>query len=395
MYKAIWMGGIALSLAGFAARAQNLDTVLAAIGRNNKAIGANKKYWEARLAEYRTGLTPYDPLVEFDYLPGSPAGAGTQRDFALTQRLDFPTAYKRKKELAGAQAEGAGLEQAVFRQDVLLEAKLTALQLIAVNKKAAVLEQRLRRTARLAEDYQKKLDRGEVIVLDVNKARLQLLQVNQEAALNLSERQALLTRLSEFNGGLPVELRDTLYPQEPSLPDFDILDSLIEAADPRIRSSEQQQEVLRRQVGVQKALNLPKLEAGYHSQGILGQSYRGGHAGLTLPLWENKNRLKAVQAELEHSWESAGALRLEHRLEHRRLYDQLAVRTKAMQEYNALVAGLNNTYLLEKALRLGQITVISYFQEESYYFSAYDRYLQQELEYHQALARLLKYRLSL
>jgi hypothetical protein len=62
-----------------------------------------------------------------------------------------------------------------------------------------------------------------------------------------------------------------------------------------------------------------------------------------------------------------------------------------MEEYNALVATLNNASLLEKALRLGQITVIQYFQDESYYFSAYDRYLQLEFEHHKAVAQLFKY----
>jgi outer membrane protein TolC len=144
---------------------------------------------------------------------------------------------------------------------------------------------------------------------------------------------------------------------------------------------------------VQKALNLPKIETGYHAQGILGQSYKGVHAGVTIPLWENKNRVRAAQAGLDYARSNVETLRLEHRLENKRLYDQLAVRTKAMRDYNALVATLNNTALLEKALRLGQITVIQYFQDESYYFSTYDRYLELEAEYHKTLAQLFKFRL--
>jgi outer membrane protein TolC len=80
-------------------------------------------------------------------------------------------------------------------------------------------------------------------------------------------------------------------------------------------------------------------------------------------------------------------------MENRKLYDQLEVRKKAMQDYNTLFASLNNQSLLDKALRLGQITIIQYFQDESYYFSAYDNYLQLEWEYHQALAKLYKYTL--
>ena len=69
-----------------------VDSILKQVESGNKTINANKKYWIAKQLEYKTGLTPYDPSVEYDYMYGSPAGAGNQRDFSVTQRLDFPTA---------------------------------------------------------------------------------------------------------------------------------------------------------------------------------------------------------------------------------------------------------------------------------------------------------------
>jgi outer membrane protein, heavy metal efflux system len=371
--------------------AQGIDTILAKVEANNKALQSNRKYWEARRAEYRTGLNPYDPQVEYDYLFGSPAGAGNQKDFSITQRLDFPTTYKRKRELSGQLATQSELQQKVFRQDLLLEAKLLALQIIYLNKKGAELTRRLGNTSQLVQDYQKKLDKGDVIILDVNKARLQLLNIQNEADLNENEKQVLLTKLTELNGGNPVVMNDTLYPAIPTIPDFETLDSIIEANDPIIKVYQQEINIQQQQIAVQKALNLPKIETGYHSQGILGQSYRGIHAGITIPLWENKNRVKAAQANLEYATANAQMHITEHRLENKGNYEKLATRMKAMQDYSRLIATLNNTTLLNKALNLGQITIIQYFQDESYYFSAYDKYLQMDLEYQQAIARLFKY----
>jgi outer membrane protein TolC len=108
---------------------------------------------------------------------------------------------------------------------------------------------------------------------------------------------------------------------------------------------------------------------------------------------KTKNRLKAAQANLDYATANAQTHVLEHRLENKGYYDQLAVRLKAMQDYKDLFTTLNNAELLNKALRLGQITIIQYFQDESYYFSAYDKYLQMEWEYQQAVARLYKYQL--
>ena len=140
-------------------------------------------------------------------------------------------------------------------------------------------------------------------------------------------------------------------------------------------------------------MNLPKIETGYHSQGILGQTYRGFHAGITIPLWENKNRVKAAEANLEHVTGNADRHRLEHRMENMRLYEQLGIRKNAMEEYSQLVNSTNNTALLDKALRFGQITIVQYFMDQAYYFSAYDKYLQLEIEYYKAVAELYKYAL--
>jgi outer membrane protein, heavy metal efflux system len=374
--------------------AQNdVDRILQEVETNNRSIQANKKYWEARRAEFKTGLTPYDPQVEYDYLFGSPAGAGNQKDFSITQRLDFPSVYKRKRELSNTQINQTDFQQKVHRQDVLLQAKLVTLQIIYLNKKGAELTRRLTNTQQLVQDYQKKLDQGDVIILDVNKAKLQLLNINNEVALNNNEIQVAATKLTELNGGVPIQVSDTTYPTTPTVPDFETLDSLIEAADPILQVYEQEKEIMQKQIAVQKSLNLPKIETGYHSQGILGQSYRGAHAGITIPLWENKNRLKAAQANLDYATTNAETHIIEHRMENKGYYDQLAVRLQSMQEYNQLLVTLNNTVLLNKALQLGQITIIQYFQDEAYYFSAYDKYLQMEWEYQQALARLYKFQL--
>src|SRR5215204_1078347 len=378
-------------MTGFAQ--SNIDLILMQVEANNKSIVTNKKYWDAKRLEYKTGLTPYDPQVEYDYLFGSPVGAGNQKDFSLTQRLDFPTAYKRKKELSKRQTVQTEIQQNVFRQDILLEAKLLLLDVIYMNKKRVELSRRLAQTKQLLSDYEKKLEKGDVIILDVNKTKLQLLNVKNDDVLNQNDRQIALTKLRELNSGIAVDVIDTLYPAISVIPDFQILDSTIEANDPLIKLYEQENLIQQQQLALQKAMNLPKIETGYHSQGILGQNYRGFHSGITIPLWENKNRVKAAEANLEHVTANADRHRLEHRMENMRLYEQLEIRKNTMEEYSQLVSSINNTALLDKALRFGEITIVQYFMDQAYYFTAYDKYLQLEREYHKAIAELYKYTL--
>ncbi|MGB4398930.1 MAG: TolC family protein [Daejeonella sp.] len=371
-----------------------IDSLLSQVSRNNKAIQAKREFELARKAEFKTGLTPYDPTVEYDYLSGSPAGAGNQRDFAVTQQLDFPSVYGSKRKLSVQQGIQSDLQHRVFSQDILLKAKLEALELIYLNKLSAELKHRLERTQALVSDYQKKLDKGDAIILDVNKAKLQLLNIQQDVLLNDNAISQTLTRLQELNGGMEISLTDTIYPFVAQVPNFRTLDSLIEANDPLLQVYEQEQLIRQQQITVQKRLNLPKIETGYHSQAILGQSYKGVHGGISIPLWENRNRVKAAEANLNYANFNAVNHKLEHQLENKQYYDQLEVRENAMAEYRTLLSSLNNAALLDKALKFGQITIIQYAQDERFYFDSYLRYLQMEAEYHKALARLYKFMLN-
>ncbi len=54
---------------------------------------------------------------------------------------------------------------------------------------------------------------------------------------------------------------------------------------------------------------------------------------------------------------------------------------------------INNIELLKKLKDLGEISMIEYFMEISYFYQVYDDYLMIEKEYYLALAELFKYRL--
>jgi outer membrane protein, heavy metal efflux system len=372
---------------------RTLEEVLEAVGKNNRTLAANRQYLEARQQSFRTGLNPANPVVNYDYLKGSPAEAGNQTDFEVMQSLDFPTTYFRKRDLATEQAKQAETEWQVNRQQILLEAKLTYLELIYQNKRALELARRIGHLERLAADYQKRLQRGDIGILDVNKAKLQLIQWQNEQRVQASERALQNQKLTELNGGLPVTVSDTSFQAMPALPRFETLDSLIEANDPIVKTFAQQKVVSEKQVAVTRALTLPKLETGYHYQAILGQRYQGLHLGVSIPLWENQNTVQAQRAEVR--WREAQLQ--EHRLEHQSLNRQLYTQSESLQNtllaYRTIFTSVNNMALLQKALRLGEISTVTFFQEIGYLYSSYDTFLKAEKEYQQVIAQLYKFQL--
>ncbi len=371
----------------------NIDSILDRIQSTNMEIGSNTRYWDAKGLEYKTGLTPMNPFIEYDYLFGSPAGLGNQQEFNIIQQIDFPTVYSRKRDLSNKLVSQAQMQKNVFRQDILLASKLLLYDLIYLNTKESQLLGRQQQSSQFLQEYEQKLQQGDANMLDVNKIKLQYLSMKNDLLLLQNEKQTLLTKLAELNGGVWVDFIDTIYPTIPLIPDFETLDSIIESNDPLITLYEQEKLIQQQQVTVQKSLNLPKLEAGYHGQTILNTRLQGIHAGITVPLWENKNKVKAAEANVDFASTNIQRHRLEHRLENRRLYDLLEVRQNAMEEYEELLSTMGNTLLLDKALRLGEITVIQYFLEQTYFYTAYDKNEQLKREYHKAVVELYKYTL--
>ena len=373
--------------------AQTTKVWLNSISKNNKEIKSSIQYWEAQKLEYRTGLNPPNPTLEYDYLVGSPAGAGNQTDFNVTQSFEFPTTYFKKRSLASEQAKQSEFHLKIQRQEVLLEAHLNLLEVIFLNKKQSELKKRLINVETLNKDFETRLEKGDANILDVNKTKIQRIQIEAEARRVESEKAILLQKLTEMNGGNPITVTDTFYQVEAITLGFDSLEKLIETTDPNLAYLIQQKEISETQVGLTKALRLPKFETGYHSQAILGQNFRGVHLGMSIPLWENRNTVNFQKANVLFSEFKIEEHRTEHFFEVKQQYEDYLNLKKSLEAYNTVLTSINSRELLWKAFQLGEISVVEYFMETSYYFTTYDAYLQLEKEYYQSVARLNKYTL--
>ena len=371
----------------------NLENVLASIEKNNKTLVSQRQYWEVKKLEFKTGLTLPNPSVQGQYLLGSPATAGNQTDFFAVQPFDYPTLYKQRRELAGTQAAQADFAIAATRQEVLLAAKLSCVELVYRNKLRIHLSRRQAALERIRRDFQTKLDQGEGNILNVNKAKLQLLEVSQLIQENEASVQKLNTYLTELNAGTALVFADTLYPVLPTNLSFGQLEQANEAVDPLLKSLQQEQHIAEKELALSKSWRLPKFELGYHYQSILGQRFNGIHAGLILPLWEQKYRTQQQQAQVQFSNLQVEDHRNEHFHEIKRLYDQQAALKTTLDQYQAVLFSIQSNALLDKALALGEITTLEYFLELSLYQNALLYSISTEWEYQAILVQLFKYNL--
>lgn len=390
----VFSGAILLLLSGKILAQNNIETALAEIATNNKTLQSQTKFWDAQKLQFKTGNTLYDPTVTYDFMRGSPnAIAGNQTDINVSQRFDFPTVYGKKKSLANEKMKQADFALLNNKRNILLEAKLICIELIYRNKLQTKIEERKTKTEKFQRDFQRKLDVGEGNVLDVNKVKLQLIEINKEYQENLSSINQLKQKLNGLNGGNEIVFTETEYPEFAPILSFENLQAEIEANDPIAKYLEQQNVIAEKQIAVTKAMSLPKFEAGYHYQGILGQNFHGFKVGMSIPLWENRNRVAQSQSELSTTETQLDEHKNTYYFEIKQLYEKYTNLQKTVDEYQTVLGSINSIKLLDKALQYGEITTIQYFLEAGYFYTATNNYLQTEKEFNEVVAELYKFQL--
>lgn len=384
---------VALLTLGTAHAQTTIDRVLAEVERNNKSLAVEKQYREAEKLSYETGLNPENPKVEYDHLPGRPDGAGTQQDFSVTQGFDFPTSYGKRRSVSNEKTEKAELEFTAARQRILLEAKLVSLDYIYRKKLQTELTKRMQNANALLEAITRQTQTGESSILDLNKIKLLQLEIKNQADLNSTALITLQHKLDELNGGNPLDVSGLVYPPLDDIAPFETLDSIIEANDPEVKVIRQEKEVSREQIELSRSLTLPRFEGGYHQQSILNQKYQGFHVAMTIPLWENKNRVKTDKARLLASELRISEHRTEHYHKNKQLYDRYLHFQNTLVGYRQVLDSANNEELLNKALHAGQISVIDYLMEVRYFYDAILRSFEAEKAVHDLAAELYKFQL--
>jgi outer membrane protein TolC len=241
--------------------------------------------------------------------------------------------------------------------------------------------------------FQTSVEKGQGNIMDLNKAKLQVIEIKAASQENISTTNQLIHKLTELNGGLPIEFADTAYASIDLIPNFEALLQEIRSNDPMWKYLEQEKVIGEQEISLSKSLNLPKIETGYHYQAILGQRFNGLHVGLTIPLWENKNKVKTQQAELFLNEATLHNHVLEQHYEVKQKYEQMTNLKITLDEYHTLFESLNSLDLLDKSLSLGQISTIEYFMELTYYYDALKNFLKIEMEYYMVVAELYKYQL--
>lgn len=365
------------------------ESWMAQIAQNNTTLKALHRQMQASVLANGSNLSLTDPEAEVAYLVGTPKGVPNRTNVSLTQSLDWDVLLGRRSALAKANNQVAYNDYRRAVQQVLTEADEQFTTLVYYNKLCGELSQRQTLAEEIERLYQQKFERGDINQLEVNKVRLNASVCRADWARANNERQQILANLQRLNGGHAVAFTDTVYPLAgkalPPLVDFQsaLAGSLaVQTAQAAVAQSEAE-------IKVAKAEELPTLTVGFQGEYIKQNNYSGLSLGFSVPIWGNsRKKIRKAEAELAANRLTVDDVIYQERAQVAKLYasaQQLQQAANALQKDMQL---MNNDQLLRRSLELGQISLLDYLLELSFYYTARTSQLEAERDAQLAVSAL-------
>ncbi len=382
-----------LSLLAFPCFSQNgIDAILQAIEQNNKELQANQYLTESRKLEDKTDNNLPNPSIEYEHMIGSPTELGKSGELTVSQEFDFPTVYVGRNKLNKLKAQSYDRQYDLTRRDILLQAKEICLDLILLNQQKAVLKNLYDNADELSRIYQRRLETGDANILEVNKIRMEFVNMQTEILNNEAQRQTKLQELIAMNGNIPLEFNDTDYTPVPEPQSFLAFKEEYLASDAQLQSLQSEFEASQREISVSKSGWLPKLQVGYRHDKGEGEQFNGFLVGASIPLFENRNKVKAARAKSAYTELQKKSVQDQAETNLQALYNELQQLKGLMSSYNLDLLD-SSMELLKQALDARQISLTNYFTEIATIYENRQGYMQLENRYQKIMAQLYKNRL--
>lgn len=359
-----------------------------AIARNNTTLKTMHAQLQATLLANSADNALPDPEAEVAYMFGSPKGVEPRTNVAVTQSLDWGVLTGRRRKLSKAANTAAMAEYRVAFQKVMSEADAALVQMVYYNRLQAELEARCHEARNIMLMYEKKYTDGDVNLIELNKVRLNTAVSEAELQRAKADRATVAQTLQRLNGGAPITMPDTVYPATTALPPL----ATLKDAMPHTAVMAQAEASLAQStaaVKLAKVEGMPEFTVGFQGEYIKDNNYSGPSIGLSIPLWGNTRRkVKAARATQVASQLSLADARQQQLSTLDQLYMQATDLNATTQQLKDHLAATTNDALLRRSLEAGQLSVLNYLLEQSFYYSARTALLEAERDAQLAVSQV-------
>lgn len=366
------------------ALADNIGDVLKQVASNNLTLQALAHDNQADVLDIKASNSIGGPSVEYSPFFTKGYSGVAESELVVSQEIDFPTKYAARNKQAKMQnivGEQLLIKQ---RRDILLQAQLLCIDLIRLNQTLSMLHERLANSETLLQMYQKRMDAGDANALELNKVKLDCMEVRTLVNEAQGERTSLLQQLRQLNGGKPIDVIDTVLPEYPQITNFESYRALALASDADVAVAQTALRAADMNLKLQKNEWLPNISFGYRRNTEHGEGINGFLVGVSFPLYSNSNNVKAARQRRESAELQVVQAQNEAEATLRTNYEQLQGLQQVIDHSDVKLLQESLT-LFAKALQQGEITALVYYVEIN---SIYEK-LQRHIDLHCQSVKLL------
>lgn len=366
------------------ALADTVGDVLKQVASNNLTLQALAHDNQADVLDIKASNSIGGPSVEYSPFFTKGYSGVVESELVVSQEIDFPTKYAARNKQAKMQnivGEQLLIKQ---RRDILLQAQLLCIDLIRLNQTLSMLHERLANSETLLQMYQKRMDAGDANALELNKVKLDCMEVRTLVNEAQGERTSLLQQLRQLNGGKPIDVIDTVLPEYPQITNFESYRALALASDADVAVAQTALRAADMNLKLQKNEWLPNISFGYRRNTEQGEGINGFLVGVSFPLYSNSNNVKAARQRRESAELQVMQAQNEAEASMRTNYEQLQGLQQVIDHSDVKLLQESLT-LFAKALQHGEITALVYYVEIN---SIYEK-LQRHIDLHCQSVKLL------
>lgn len=366
------------------ALADNIGDVLKQVASNNLTLQALAHDNQADVLDIKASNSIGGPSVEYSPFFTKGYSGVAESELVVSQEIDFPTKYAARNKQAKMQnivGEQLLIKQ---RRDILLQAQLLCIDLIRLNQTLSMLHERLANSETLLQMYQKRMDAGDANALELNKVKLDCMEVRTLVNEAQGERTSLLQQLRQLNGGKPIDVIDTVLPEYPQITNFESYRALALASYADVAVAQTALRAADMNLKLQKNEWLPNISFGYRRNTEQGEGINGFLVGVSFPLYSNSNNVKAARQRRESAELQVMQAQNEAEATLRTNYEQLQGLQQVIDHSDVKLLQESLT-LFAKALQQGEITALVYYVEIN---SIYEK-LQRHIDLHCQSVKLL------
>lgn len=370
------------------AKAQDINSVLKSVEQNNMELKALLKGNEAADIENKSQNTLEDLSIEYSPFFQSETSGIASSELVITQGFDFPTLYGARKKAGQLQRNVLDMQYQTARRDILVNAKKLCLDIINYNKQKQLLQERRKNADELLAMFELKFKNGDATSLELNKIKLDRMNLETELIQADTKHANAMQQLQALNGGQPIEVNMTEYPQAPADDEVTMYEKAV-ATDWTVRTAQASVLAAEQDVKVNKQSWIPKFEIGYRRNTEGDNASNGFLIGGSIPLFSSKNKVKIAKARQTEAVMQHANTRINAENSARTMINQMKQLKASADAYD--VPLMRQTLkLLRTAVENGEISVTEYYVEADNIYKNMITYMDIERQYQDALTEIYK-----